>query len=158
MKKMYPITYGVLECINLDIGYSVFALQYLPPMLTWMKNIKSRLNQRINMEDIQQNGDKYNGQWVLDECEKNRWGDSEEWSRSLDGFVSGWNHIAYRVTTDREKQGSIIDAKKKKDNIDDEHEDGKDDEKEEKKDESVQQNQEEIVEEHTDNQTAENTE
>eukprot|EP00488_Nonionellina_sp_1-RS-2012_P001589 TRINITY_DN257_c0_g1_i1.p1 TRINITY_DN257_c0_g1~~TRINITY_DN257_c0_g1_i1.p1 ORF type:complete len:139 (+),score=36.55 TRINITY_DN257_c0_g1_i1:383-799(+) len=79
MKQLFPITYGILECINLDIGYSVFALKYLPYMMTWMKNIKSRLNQRIDMDDIVKNGGTYNGEWVLDQCERNRWGDTDEW-------------------------------------------------------------------------------
>eukprot|EP01083_Nonionella_stella_P064530 168262_1 len=115
MKEQYPITYGILECINLDIGYSVFALKYLPFLITWMKNVRSRLNQRIDLDDMLQNGDKYHGQWILDQCQRNGWGDTDEWQKSLNGFVAGWNHVAERVTTDREKQGVIIGQTNKDD-------------------------------------------
>eukprot|EP01083_Nonionella_stella_P064531 168263_1 len=102
MKEQYPITYGILECINLDIGYSVFALKYLPFLITWMKNVRSRVNQRIDMDDMLQNGDKYNGGWILDQC-RSKGGDTDEWQKSLNGFVAGWNHVAERV-----KQSTII--------------------------------------------------
>eukprot|EP01084_Bolivina_argentea_P068756 125156_1 len=37
----YPVTWGILQTIDTAAGYSVFALQYLPSMITWMKLLKS---------------------------------------------------------------------------------------------------------------------
>ena len=130
IKELYPVTYGILQCIDTDIGYSVFAVKYVPYMITWMKNIKSKLNQRLDMQQLLNNSDKYTGQWVLDQCKKHRWGDTDEWEHALNGFVFGWNHVANRVKTQKGK--GKIESNKQVKQIDPEHEDGKDDEKEEK--------------------------
>ena len=107
-----------------------------------MKNIKSKLNQRLDMDDLlAKSAEKYTAEWVLQECKENRWGDVDEWKESLNGFVSGWNHVAQRVTTDTGRKGMIVGGEKKKKKVDPDHEEGKDDEKEEKK----EQNEEEEI-------------
>ena len=79
------------------------------------------------------NQQKYTAEWLLQECKENRWGDVDEWKESLNGCVSGWNHVAQRVTTDTGRKGMIVGGEKKKKKVDPDHEEGKDDEKEEKK-------------------------
>eukprot|EP01083_Nonionella_stella_P272242 923023_1 len=129
LKKLYPITFGIMECIDLGIGYSVFAVQYLPFMITWMKHIKSRLNQRIDRMELIQNREQYTAQWLLEQCKKVS---DPEWKQALDGFVTGWNHVASRVTVDKDIKNKRIQPSRSLSacNDADDHEEGKDDEKE----------------------------
>eukprot|EP01084_Bolivina_argentea_P253098 425038_1 len=77
----------------------------------------------MGIDDLIKNADKYNAQWILDQCEENQWGDYDEWNQSLNGFIAGWNHIAERVTTDKQKHNTIIDAKTYNDDDEDEKDD-----------------------------------
>lgn len=47
-------------------------------------------------------------EWVIDQCEKHKWGDLATLQDMCNGFIEGWNHVARRVTTQRERNGEII--------------------------------------------------
>eukprot|EP01084_Bolivina_argentea_P278103 474977_1 len=96
-------------------------------MITWMKLLRSRLNQRLKLDDILADPDKYSCKWVMDKCKNEGWGDTKVWIDAFNGFVDGWNHLAARVTTDSDledvpvdtvKNNDETDEKKNNDNID----------------------------------------
>ena len=103
-KQRYPVTWGILHTIDSAAGYSVFALKHLPAMITWMKLLKQRLNQRLNLDDVLADPDLYSSQWVMDKCMTEGWGDIRVWTEAFNGFVKGWNHLAERVTTQEEME------------------------------------------------------
>ena len=114
-KSKYPVTWGILNTIDTAAGYSVFALKHLPAMITWMKLVKQRLNQRLDLDEILKDPEMYSCQWVMDKCvnEKyinlnERWVDIRVWKDAFNGFVKGWNHLAQRVTTDEDHVGLPI--------------------------------------------------
>ena len=109
-KKNYPVTWGILNTIDTAAGYSVFALKHLPAMITWMKLLKQRLNQRLNLDEVLADSGQYSCKWVMDRCANEGWGDINVWAEAFNGFVEGWNHLAQRVTTQEEMENVAIDT------------------------------------------------
>ena len=73
----YPVTNGILFALNNDseCGNSIFALQYLPDMIQWIKFVHSRLNGRLSKKDLRYKNPKtgkyhYTAEWLLDKCKK----------------------------------------------------------------------------------------
>ena len=138
-KSKYPVTWGILNTIDTAAGYSVFALKHLPAMITWMKLLKQRLNQRLNLDEVLEHPGQYSCKWVMDRCANEGWGDIRVWRDAFEGFKDGWNHLAQRVTTNEEMEDVPIDTV----NVPiHEPDPNNDDEKEEKKQDGVE-NQEE---------------
>ena len=109
-KRKYPTTWGILNTIDTAAGYSVFAMKYLPAIITWMKLLKQRLNRKLNLDEVLQNPDKYTCQYVMDRCVIEKWGDIAVWKNAFNNFVEGWNHLARRVTEDREIENQAVDT------------------------------------------------
>eukprot|EP01084_Bolivina_argentea_P248295 415301_1 len=113
-QKNYPVIWGIMSIIDTADGYSVFGLEYLPAMVTWMRLIKLHLNRRLKLQELLDKKDEYSSEWVIDQCKKNRWGDPEVWQNAFQGFVDGWNHVASRVTTNDNLKDVVIDSAEKK--------------------------------------------
>ena len=110
LAEQFPIIYGLCKTIDGTGGYSVFTLQYLPLMLSWMRLIYSRFNRRVTFEDVTQNGDEYNARYVLNEGDEEGWGNKNYSRAAFEGFVKGWNDLADIVTVDDSKVGENADG------------------------------------------------
>ena len=120
MKDKYPIMSGLYETLTSSSGYSLFSLKHLPSMINWIRLIHSKLNRRLNKDEIENDVDVYNCRWVLNQIEKDKWGDPSIWYNAFQGFVKGWNDLAERVTTTRDKVDvKMIDDQNENIEIDD---------------------------------------
>ncbi|ETO17034.1 hypothetical protein RFI_20299, partial [Reticulomyxa filosa] len=104
----FPVILGLLTTMATSSGYSIFALQYLPEMINWIKLIHSRFNRRLSKEDAESRQQEFTAQYALTKCAEEKWGEVKQWEKALQGFVQGWNHVVSRLTTDKSKKGAVI--------------------------------------------------
>eukprot|EP01083_Nonionella_stella_P165887 553073_1 len=110
--SLYPITCGLIDALD-HVGLSIFATQYIPAIVTWMKLVHERLSGRISKKEMneidpQTNLYKLNAEWLLNKCRDEGFGDEKKWNQALIGFVNGWNDVARRVTTKESEKGAKI--------------------------------------------------
>ncbi|ETO01107.1 hypothetical protein RFI_36335, partial [Reticulomyxa filosa] len=106
--ERYPVIHGILKTMQSLSGYSVFALQYLPEIINWVRLIHSRFNGRLTRQEVEFQLDKFNARFAVNKCKQENWGDVAQWERAWKGFADGWNHVVSRLTTDKSKRGSTI--------------------------------------------------
>ncbi|ETO06491.1 hypothetical protein RFI_30897, partial [Reticulomyxa filosa] len=63
----------------------------------------------IDMTGVEEKQQSLSAAFVMKQQEKNKWGDKHKWEKAWQGFSEGWNHVASRVTADRQKQGLRVD-------------------------------------------------
>jgi hypothetical protein len=112
----FPVLTGIMRTLDSQSGVSIFGLKHLPPMIAWIKFLRSRLSQRLSKAQCIK-CDTYNAQWVLVECKNHSWGKVNTIRELAKEFVVGWNHLASRATLDKDKKGQLIreDEKTRKD-------------------------------------------
>ncbi|ETO27465.1 hypothetical protein RFI_09668, partial [Reticulomyxa filosa] len=104
----YPVLWGIFKTIDTLNGFSIFAVQYLPAMIQWVKLIHSRFNRRLTQEEVEERPSEFSVEYALRRREENGWGDLIKWNEAWQGFVQGWNHVTNRVTTERPEQESAL--------------------------------------------------
>ncbi|ETO23675.1 hypothetical protein RFI_13505 [Reticulomyxa filosa] len=95
-ERQYPVIWTILHMIDSPQGYSIFALQYLPLMIQWMKLLHSHFNRQLRLEEVEESG-QYTIEYALTQQEKNKWRDKALWERAWRGFAMGWNHVTSRI-------------------------------------------------------------